>query len=223
MLLVGDESTRLHVPGSGSVLIGVFVLAALGTLLILTKQRERWWLFILYGALASVLPASLTNERFHSLRLAALPVFLLLLTVPALTRLFDAADSGLGRRVMRTTVLLLIVASVLQIGWFQYLFHDDRSERAYEFDAPYPEVLDAALSTGAQPIFLSDRDAYPSYIHAYWYGTLCGTDRSRFIRLKSSMVPPQGAVIVGTVWPCETCPVIFGRDNFTAYRFEERE
>jgi hypothetical protein len=219
MLVVGDESVRQHVAGMGSVLVGVLLLAVIGAVIALREpDRRSWWLFVVYGTLVSVIPASLTNEPFHSLRLIALPVFLHLLMTPALARIASAGDGRYTRKV----VLALLDLAAAQKVWIQNIFHVDGPKRSYEFDAPYAEVLDAAVSTSNEPIYLWDKVEYPSYIHAYWYSTVRGSDLSRFRRLKTSMVPPPGGLVLGTMEPCETCPVNFRRDNFAVYRFEEK-
>ena len=79
-------SEIIHIPGAPPVLIATAVLAALGGYIVLRrKRRDAWWRFIIYGLAVSIVPTSLTNESFHMLRLAALPVFLIVLTVPALS------------------------------------------------------------------------------------------------------------------------------------------
>lgn len=82
-------------------------------------------------------------------------------------------------------------------------------------------MLDAALNTGDSKIYLYDRDGYPSYIHAYWYSTIAGRDMSRFERLPNSVVPPPGALIVGTEYSYDRCRVIWHIDNFYAYFYDK--
>ena len=86
LLLTGDYHPRHHVQGSGGALLfATFILAMIGLLLVFTRGwRDPWWLFVTYGLAASIVPGALTNEPFHQLRLMAYPVFLLVLTVPAL-------------------------------------------------------------------------------------------------------------------------------------------
>ena len=84
-LINGDPEPRHHLPGMGSLLVGMVILAALGFVLVLLRhRREAWWRFILYGLAVSPIPASLTLDHFHTLRLVTLPVFLLVLTAPAI-------------------------------------------------------------------------------------------------------------------------------------------
>jgi hypothetical protein len=53
-------------------------------LIVICYRRDPWWRFVLYGLAVSIVPGVITFEPFHALRLLALPVFLSLLTVPAL-------------------------------------------------------------------------------------------------------------------------------------------
>ncbi len=76
-LVHGDPEPRHHLPGMGSLLVGVVALAALGLFVVLLRYRkDAWWRFIVYGLLVSPLPAALTLDHFHTLRLIALPGFL---------------------------------------------------------------------------------------------------------------------------------------------------
>jgi hypothetical protein len=87
-LVTGESNIRDNATGSGALLAATFALAALGLVLILRDhRREAWWRFILFALAASVVPAALTATDFPQLRLAAFPVFLHVLTIPALARL----------------------------------------------------------------------------------------------------------------------------------------
>ena len=75
-LTKGRSEPRHHLPGMGSLLVGMVILAALGFVVVLVQhRREAWWRFILYGLAVSPIPASLTLDHFHTLRLITLPVF----------------------------------------------------------------------------------------------------------------------------------------------------
>ncbi|MCA1557589.1 MAG: hypothetical protein LC731_03500, partial [Acidobacteria bacterium] len=88
LLLTGDTNPRHHVAGMGSFLAPIFILALAGIYLILKYHwRDSWWRFILYCLLISNISASLTLDQFHTLRMIPYPIFLLVLTIPALQRL----------------------------------------------------------------------------------------------------------------------------------------
>src|SRR5262249_6627581 len=91
LLLDGDGNPRHHTTGTlGSFLIAAFIFALIGLLVILVRHwREAWWRFVIFGALASVVPGALTLDQFHSLRIVAYPIFLLVLMVPAFQFLFE--------------------------------------------------------------------------------------------------------------------------------------
>lgn len=220
-LLPGFENLTEHTPGQGGVLVTLFVLSLIGTFLIIRDRlRDPWWRYIVYGLVVSVVPASFTAEEFHTLRLIGLPIFLIVISVPALKWLRTRGMSP-GRSLRQAIQITLLAVAFIQIGWFQYWYHTKGRYRTYEFEAGYPAVLDAALNTGQRTIYLYDRDIYPSYIHAYWYTVLNGGDLSRFERLPESEVPPSGAVVLGTAYPCERCRVIANIDHFYVYFYEE--
>ena len=107
-LVTGESNIRDHTSGSGALLAATFLLAAFGLTLILrdrgrgTRRPFRhgaWWRFVVYALAASVVPAALTATDFPQLRLAAFPVFLHVLTVPALAWLLDG-----GRDPARASV-----------------------------------------------------------------------------------------------------------------------
>ena len=86
-LFVAESSTVneiAHIPGPPAMLTitAALILASL-FLLFRLRRFNAWWCFVIYGAVMSAIPASLTTDSFHMLRLAALPVFLLVLTIPA--------------------------------------------------------------------------------------------------------------------------------------------
>ncbi len=89
LLVTGDPNAYqiVSVPGAGALLFATFALALYGARLALREARgDAWWRLFFYGLFASVVPASLTKDYFHMLRLAALPVFLVALAALALAR-----------------------------------------------------------------------------------------------------------------------------------------
>ena len=138
------------IEGGGVLLPATFVLAVLGALLVLRlRRRDVWWLFVFYGLAASVVPASLTNEYFHLLRLAPLPVFIVVLAVPSLAWLDE------GRRARRAALIVLIALTLAQGALFrtQYAASAASPQRLHIFDAGYPrDILPAALAQGARTL-----------------------------------------------------------------------
>ena len=217
-LVAGDPEPRHHLPGMGSLLAGVVILGLLGLVLVLLyHRREAWWRFILYGLTVSAIPASLTLDHFHTLRLIALPVFLLVLVVPAIDYLQSRSTAGRASMLgIRRIVLAVIIAATIAQGLvFQYQFQT-AAPRVDAFDSYYPQVLDAALAQSERPIYLFDKTP-AAYMYAYWYATLRGLDLNNFQRA-SKELPPPGAVVISHELPCTNCEMIFERGQFRVYR-----
>ena len=213
LFLVGDPNIRHHVPVMGSVLVGTAVLAIVGLGRVAqVRWRDGWSRYVVYGLLVSLVPASLTIDDFHTLRLIAFPVFGLLLVGIGAHWLSERAY---GHRVVLVGLLVVTCAQALA---FQFGFWRQGPERGYAFDGAFPAVFDAALSTGASPIYLRDQGNIPGYIEAYWYGALRGIDRASFVRLQTGEIPPAGAVVLGTDKSCGPCEVLLEDGDYIAYR-----
>jgi 4-amino-4-deoxy-L-arabinose transferase-like glycosyltransferase len=213
-LAYGDPEPRHHLPGMGSLLIGAVALSALGLIVVLLRyRRDAWWRFIIYGLLVSPIPAALTLDYFHTLRLIALPCFLLVLTVPAIEFLLEEGEQRRQARRVALTVLVLI--TLLQGAVFQWRFHN-ALPREDAFDSYYQELLSTALAQPGRPIYLFDKTP-AAYVYAYWYATLWGVSVDNFKRLPPGESPPPGAVVISHELPCTNCQVIIGRGQFQVY------
>lgn len=214
-LLYGDPEPRHHLPGMGSLLAGAVALAALGLILVLFRYRsDAWWRFIVYGLLVSPIPAALTLDYFHTLRLIALPCFLLVLTVPAIEFLVD--ERGQRANLRRTTLTALVLIMLLQGAVFQWRFHR-ALPRDDAFDSYYQELLAKALAQPQRPIYLFDKTP-AAYVYAYWYATTQGTSVDDFYRLPPGESPPPGAIVIGHELPCAECEIIIQRGQFQVYK-----
>jgi hypothetical protein len=242
LLLTGDYHPRHHVQGSGgAILFATFILAMIGLLLVCTRGwRDPWWRFVVYGLAASIVPGALTNEPFHQLRLMAYPVFLLLLTVPALEWLlarraakesvtenngetpgglqFQRAFGGVSRLARLGILFLLLGAAALQGARFQVAFRRDGPRREYEFDVPYNAVYDAAVAQTTRPIYLQDGKWGPAYMHAMWYATIEGRPKSEFVHLPDRGKAPRGSVVISSAENCQSCEIIKRNGVYFAYR-----
>ena len=158
LLIDGDGNPRHHVPGSlGSFLIGAFILALIGLVVVIVRHwREPWWRFVIFGAAASIVPGALTPDQFHSLRIVAYPVFLLVLMIPGLAFLLErpvddestdvqaanSTPSPVLSRAARQTILAVLLAAIgLQAIYFQSVYRREGPERGWVFDAAYKDVL----------------------------------------------------------------------------------
>ncbi len=212
-LVAGDPEPRHHLPALGSLLFSTVALAGGGLVLFFTQRlwRDPWWRFVAYGLLIAPIPAALTIDRFHTLRLIALPMFLLLLTAPALAWLLERS---LVRRVLLVAV---VMGTLLQGVLFQWQFRLAIGQRWHSFDAFYPQVFAAALARPQRPIYLMDAPGSPGYIHAYWYGLFHGLKKSDFVRIASTERPPAGALVITCELPCQECDMIIELASFRTY------
>src|SRR5712691_7456346 len=186
LLVDGDGNPRHHVPGAlGSFLIGAFILVVIGLVVVIARHwREPWWRFVLYGMLVSVIPGSLTGDQFHSLRMIAYPVFLLVLTIPALEFLFErtvvigtehgASSRALSQFARRAILAILLLTVALQTIYFQKAFRGEGPQRDFYFDVDYKIVYDEAVAQPSKPIYLIDGANGPAYMHGLWYAAVEG-------------------------------------------------
>ena len=229
LLFDGDGNPRHHVPGSlGSFLIGAFILVVIGLVVVIVRHwREPWWRFVIYGTLVSVIPGSLTGDQFHTLRMIAYPVFLLVLMIPALEFLLerlivvqsehDATRtlSQFARRLILATLLLL---SALQAIYFQRVFRREGPQRDFYFDVDYKTVYDEALKQPNKPIYLLDGANGPVYMDGLWYATVEGRDRADFIHLEEGTRAPAGTVVISSEETCFNCQIINKSGLYMVYR-----
>jgi len=213
-LLLGDPEPRHHLPGMGSLLIGVVACAIIGLVcVVLYRRREAWWRFMIYGLVVSPIPAALTLDHFHTLRLIAMPLFLIVLSVPALAFLLEKPSIH-SVRMQRLVLTALVILTLAQGAWFQWRFQTS-PQRVDAFDSYYPNVLDAALAQPERPIYLFDKTP-AAYMYAYWYATLRGLDLHNFQRV--TIQPAAGSVVISHELPCTNCEMIFERGQFRVYR-----
>jgi len=239
MLVAGDPNAHqiASVYGTGPVLAATFVLAVAGAWLALRRGRRTWGLFVVYGLAAAFVPASLTSDDFHTLRLAAVPVFLVALTAHAFAwllgggareekvgggaRLGKGTRSGRdarARRALLVAAVALTLAQGLVFQW-QYRASAHSPRRLHLFDADYPaRILPAALdAAGPRPVYLADAPAIPGYIQALWYATLWRVPVDKFVRLAPDAGAPEGAVVITTEDSCPRCRVLARSDPYTVY------
>jgi 4-amino-4-deoxy-L-arabinose transferase-like glycosyltransferase len=215
MLVTGDVNGYqiASVPGAGVVTFAAFALALVGAWLALRgARREAWWRFLLYGLAAAVVPASLTNEYFHMLRLAALPVFLVALTAPAFAWALE------GGRVRRSALVVLVALMLAQGALFRRQFerYAASPERLHMFDADYPaKLLPAALAASPREVHLADSTSVPGYVQALWHGAALGLPAGTFVRLRSEEPAPAGAVVITTEDVRPRCRVLAESEPYT--------
>lgn len=238
LLTRGDINPRHHVPETaGSFLVATFVLALIGFMIVLVHRRyDPLWRFIIFGTLASVIPGALTTDAFHTGRMIAYPVFLLVFTIPALEWLMAKAEpaaevaggaagsaskaANLWTRLSlrRAMLALLLVATLAQATYFQLMFWRVGYDRPYAWDATYKEVYDMATQMPSRPIYLVDGHWGPGYIHALWYATVEGRSTSEFVHLPYRAQPPSGALVISSDVGCTNCEILLESGQYILYR-----
>jgi hypothetical protein len=225
ILFIGDPIIRHHVSKAAPILAGTFFLAVIGVLLIAAKYRsDPWWRFVVYGLFVSVIPASLTIDEFHSLRLAAFPVFLIVLTVPALMWLLADARKKVGagrswrdlfvsKRARYMALTMVLTVTVFQAVLFQIHFWDVGPNRGDFFDSSFPAVFAAAMEQPKRPIYLIDEN----YYHTFWQAAIQGIDTSDLVRLEPGERPPPNSIVLSDERACRTCDIIVQHYPFGVY------
>jgi len=207
----------VHVPGPPAMLTVTAALIVVSLVLLFKQKKfDAWWRFVFCGLLASLVPASLTTDNFHMLRLAPLVVFLLVLTIPALHCLVNAGTRW--KRAVLLGVMFLICAQGLLFQW-RYHASVTSPRRLHTFDADYPGlILPSALNAaGPQPVYLADNPARPAYVQAMWYATLWHIPLSKFVSLGFDQPAPAGAVVITTEERCPRCRVLAASEPYTTY------
>jgi hypothetical protein len=219
MVATGDSAAYqiASTYGAAPVLLITFLLAVVSVCVLLQQKRfNAWWVFVIYGLLASIVPASLTQDNFHILRLSAVPVFLIALTIPALKYLTYKPGT--------TKQALIALAVVLMCGQAVYFqFVNERSGRELfrqnMFDADYERtILPTALAASkGNPIYIQDALAIPGYIQARWYATLERLPLDRFVFVPPDARVPENAIVISTEAACDDCEVLFERSPYRVY------
>jgi len=204
-----------HLYGAPLLLAATGLLAIAGVVLILRHhRREAWWRFVLYCFLVCVVPASLTKEYVHMLRLAPLPVFVIVLAIPAIIWL--AVKNVLGKTVLALLLVLMLAQGAVFFWKFEKSANSAR--RLRQFDHGYPaQIFTPALAMNQRPIYLADALAIPGYIQAYWQATLRGVPIANFVRLPPNEGAPDGALVISTEENCPRCRIIATSEFYTLF------
>jgi hypothetical protein len=249
LLLNGDPLPRHHLPGSGGPLfIATFILGLIGLFVVVTRRGgEPWWRFILYGLVLSIVPGAIGTYVFHATRLLAYPVFLLVLTVPALEWLLartkasrpmpelsnepkaapgedwqiakrEAGQLTMPRAARFCLLLFLLTLTGVEAYWYQSVFRREGPKRAYDFDVPYKAAYDLATRQPARPIYLEDGRWGPAYIHALWYAVVEKRPTSEFVHLKPGARAPAGAIVISSGDTCQRCETLMHSGVYQVYK-----
>lgn len=225
VLFTGDPNPRHHVDAFGAAFVPMAVLAVGGLALVAVRhRRDPWWVYVAFGFLLALVPASLTKDAFHTPRLIAVPFFAVVLCVPALQWV-------LAQRRRNLLVGGVVAVTLVQAAIFFGVYVRDGADpaRVATFEGDFQPAWDAARATGLRPIWVaSSRE-----IDGLWYGVLDDVPRKDIVtwRLPNEaptifggrkpdivqFTPQPGAVVVATLQPCPECRVLRRGPNFNAW------
>jgi hypothetical protein len=204
-----------HIYGTPLLPVAAGILAVTGLVVIFRyRGRDPWWRFVIYGLIVAIVPASLTNESVHMLRLAPLMVFLFVLAIPG----FETLQVEGGKR--RFFLSLVLVSIVFQGLIFQWQFYATvhSKKRLRQFDHGYPnQIFARAIAMPNRPIYIADALWIPGYIQAYWNAALRHVPINQFVRLAPDEAAPEGAVVISTEENCPRCAVLATSEFYTLY------
>ncbi|MDH4176438.1 MAG: hypothetical protein OEV72_02580, partial [Thermoleophilia bacterium] len=195
----GDVKPYVHTPGTGALLGASLGLSVAGLVLVLARKRsDPFWRFAVVALAVSPIPAALTIDRFHAIRLVSFVVMLVVVAIPAVAFLIDAAAHAVWARALAA---VLAVAGTVQFALFVDDFTTNGPLRTIPFEAGIPQVLDRAWAGGGT-VYIDYDDRAPQAL-ARWYALVQGIDRSRVVRLADGGVPPSGAIAFGREQECD--------------------
>lgn len=195
----GDPAPYVHNGGYGAFLAGVAALAVAGAVLVLVRKRaDRWWRFVLLATLLVPVPAALTVDRFNAIRLAALPVFLLVLAIPALDVLIAAARRS---SLVRVAVGALAIAIGAQFVQFIDIYRTRGPARLVLFEAGVGPLLEQPFATG-ETIYV-DYDDRGAQAQVRWHAVEDGLPQSRVVVLPDGGIPPVGSIVFARFQECD--------------------
>ena len=121
----------------------------------------------------SLVPAAATIDRFHAIRLAPFAVLLLVLAIPAVEALRDAA---VRTRRGRYLVAALAALAAAQFAFFVDNYVEEGPRRTGRFEAAVPGLLDQAWANGGT-VYIDYDDREPQGLAGGMRS--CGASTSR--------------------------------------------
>ncbi len=195
----GDVKPYAHTPGSGALLTASLALSVAGLVLVLLRRRsDPFWRYVVAALVVSPVPAALTIDRFHAVRLAPFAVMLVVVAIPGVEALRDAAVRGRGARILAAA---LVALAAMQLAFFVRNYTTKGPLRTGRFEAAIPALLDRAWSDGGS-VYVDYDDLEPLGL-ARWHALAKGVDESRVVRLADGGIPPTGAIAFGRTQECD--------------------
>jgi len=195
----GDVKPYAHTPGAGALLATSLALSLAGLVLVLARHRsDPFWRFALAALVVSLVPAAFTIDRFHAVRLAPFAVMLVVVAIPAVDALRQAAAHSTWAR---TLAAALVAAALLQFVFFVHNYTTNGPLRTGRFETAIPSLLDQAWANNGT-VYIDYDDLEPQAL-ARWYALVKGIDQSRVVRLADGGIPPTGTIAFGRVQECD--------------------
>jgi hypothetical protein len=190
----GDRDPYAHTPGAGALLAAAVTLSLAGLWLALTRYRsDPFWRYSVAALSLSPVPAALTVDRFHALRLAPFAVLLVVVAIPAL--------EALRASRARPLAAALAIVAAAQFTFFVHNFTTEGPLRTGRFEAGIPALLDRAWADDGT-VYIDFDDLEPLGL-ARWHALEKGIDQARVVRLPDGGVPPTAAVAFGRTQKCD--------------------
>jgi 4-amino-4-deoxy-L-arabinose transferase-like glycosyltransferase len=195
----GDPAPYIHNGGYGALFAAVVALALAGVVIVLRRRRDDlWWRYVLLATLLVPIPAALTVDRYNAIRLAGLPVFALVLAIPALEALVSASRRGW---LVRVVIAAVAVAVGVQFSQFLHSYRTRGPARLVLFEAGVGPLLEQPFASG-ETIYI-DFDDRGAQAEALWHAAEDGIPRERILILPDGGIPPKDAVVFGRFQECD--------------------
>lgn len=211
----GDPAPYIHNGGYGALFGAVVLLALVGAVLVLVRRRsDPWWRYVLLATLLVPIPAALTVDRYNAIRLATLPIFALVLAIPALAALLGAVRTSWPARV---AVALLAVSVAVQYADFLDSYRMRGPARLVLFEDGVEPLLREPLDSG-NPIYV-DFDDRGAQAMARWRAAVAGVPKDRIVILPDGGVPPPGSLVFLRFQECDfECDEVASWEDYRVMR-----
>ena len=195
----GDPAPYVHNGGYGALFAAVAVLALAGAALVLVGRRDDlWWRYVLVATVLVPVPAALTVDRYNAIRLATLPVFALVLAIPALDAVLRSARSSW---IARGAVVVLAISVAAQYAQFLDSYRTRGPARLVLFEAGVEPLLREPLASG-ETIYV-DFDDRGAQAMARWRAAAADVPQDRIVILPDGGVPPTGSLVFLRFQDCD--------------------
>lgn len=214
----GDPKPYIHTWGAAQLYGSAVALALIGAALVVRRRRpaDRFGLYAIALCLLAPIPAALTEDRYDSLRLVALPVLLLVVAIPGLEVVVrNVRASWLARGV----VVAMVAATCFQFADFLHWYTYRGPARTRVFEAGVQPLL-ARGFRHRRTVYLDYDDSY-AQAHALWYAVSHGKPRSRASILPDGGVPPVGSLVFYRYQTCDfACTEVEHWEEYSLKRVE---